>query len=289
MAGPVLEIVPNFSEGVDDDVIAAIGDELASGGAHVADVHIDADHHRCVYTVFGDEQQLHTGAVAAVRCAGQHIDLAAHDGEHPRIGACDVMPVVAMHEHHPRGGTRDDAIALARRLAADLPEQAGVQVIEYGVGIAGAPRFAGEARKLVGSSGHAHSTTIVGCREVLIAFNVALQTDDIAIARTIAGQIRESNGGLPGIRALGFSLESNDIVQVSTNVERWRECGPADVLRDVAAAAANLGVAVDHAELVGLAPREALTSLAGAVNDLNVPLDAAADSSIETHALRCGM
>ena len=308
MPGQLLEAVPNFSEGVDDETIAALAQAFEQAGACLADVHRDVDHHRSVFTVFGDAPTLRSACRAAVAVAIERIDLSLHEGVHPRVGACDVLPIVPMSGHHPRGGTMDDACALAREIAADIGDLYAVPTLLYGAAVergsdrssevtfAGALRRGGlgalqarlQSQTLVAHAGPTdiHPTAgvvLVGARPVLVAFNVVLDSDDLELARAVATDIRERDGGLPGVRSLGLTLASRGLVQVSTNVERWAEVDPRAVLDAIAACANERGGRVLEAELVGLAPGRALDRLrAGAI-----PIRAAGNATIEEHLARC--
>jgi len=314
----MLEAVPNFSEAQNAATLAALGEALASGGARVADVHTDRDHGRSVFTVFGASAELVAGLVSAVTVAVERIDLTTHAGVHPRVGACDVLPVVPLRDLHPEGGNRVAAAEVASAVAA-AAGGLGVPVLRYGQDAGDQSAFAGALRTggLAGltarlASGELtpphgprvpHPTAgaiLVGVRDVLVAFNVELDSADLGLARQIAAAVRERGGGLPGVRALGMALGERGTVQVSTNVERWRSCSPARVLREVAALAAAHGVTVRRAELVGLAPAAAVAELHRACaepldgsprnaprNARTVQLLTAAEPSIEAH-LRVG-
>lgn len=309
----MLETVPNFSEGRDPATVDALVRALGSAGARVADVHVDADHHRCVLTAFGSSSELAAGLENAVAVAVERIDLRTHEGVHPRVGACDVLPVVPLAGLVPGGGDERDAQALASDVAARIGGL-GVPVIRYGSGAERGAEFAGAVRtggaaglaaRLASGELRPHAgpaephmsagAVLVGVRDVLVAFNVDLATDDLHIARRIAGTIRERAGGLPGVRALGLPLARAGRVQVSTNAEQWRSCGPGQILLAVAECAAAAGVRIARCELVGLAPRDAVAGLDQARRDCAqvaecpdpaglLPLAAAAEPRLEAHA-----
>jgi glutamate formiminotransferase len=271
----VLESVPNFSEGRDRTTIDAIGGALQRH-ARLLDVHSDADHNRSVFTVVGSEAELVAALVEAVGVARERIDLRAHEGAHPCIGAADVVPVVpVVPEDLERA--RSCSVELARRIGDEL----GLPVFLYGDSAPGrGPAFfrrggLGELRRrvevgeVVPDFGPAQlderaGGVIVGARRPLIAFNVNLRGASVDVAREIAGVVRESGGGFPGVRALGLELPRAGRVQVSMNVEDWEAAALHDIVARVEAEAAVRGAEVDGAELVGLMPAGAAAAAAGA-------------------------
>lgn len=269
-----LESVPNFSEGRDRATIDAIGAALSSR-VRLLDVHTDPDHNRSVFTVVGEDDALVDALIAAVECARDRIDLRAHEGAHPRIGAADVVPVVPL-----RALDLERAKVAALRLA-DRVGQLGLPVFLYGELAPGrGPAFFRRggteelARRLAGGDveqdfgpGELHRTAgavIVGARRPLIAFNVDLRGATLDDAKTIASAIRERDGGFPGVRALGLQLPSSGRVQVSMNVEDWEASALHEILARIDAEAAALGAGVERAELVGLMPAGAAAAAAGA-------------------------
>jgi glutamate formiminotransferase len=271
-----LESVPNFSEGRDAGTIEALRSALATH-ADVLDVHSDADHNRSVFTLVGDDTSLVEALLAGVACARQRIDLRSHDGAHPRIGAADVVPIVAV-EPTDRERARDCALRLAARIGAEL----GLPVFLYGESAAGrGPAFyrqggpeelqrrvdAGELRPDYGPArlDERAGGVIVGARRPLIAFNVNLATDDVEIARAIAAVVREKGGGFPGVRALGLLLPGAGHAQVSMNVEDYEATALHEIVRRVDEEARARGVDVTGAELVGLMPAGAAAAAAGAM------------------------
>ena len=269
-----LESVPNFSEGRDRETIDALAAAL-TGPAELLDVHSDPDHNRSVFTLVGDEDALVAGLVAGVACARERIDLRRHEGAHPRIGAADVVPVVAVD---PADAERARACALhlAERIGADLQ----LPVFLYGQSAPGrGPAFfrrggpeelqrridAGELAPDFGPTrlDERAGGVIVGARRPLIAFNVNLATDDVAAAREIAAVVRERGGGFPGVRALGLALPRAGHAQVSMNVEDYEAAALHEIVARVEAEARERGVAVSGAELVGLMPAGAAVAAAG--------------------------
>ena len=273
---PVLESVPNFSEGRDRTTIDAIGGAIERH-ARLLDVHSDADHNRSVFTLVGAEDALADALLAAVEVARGRIDLRTHEGAHPRIGAADVVPVVPIVPEDLERA-RACASAVARRIGEGL----GLPVFLYGALATGrgpaffrsggteelqrrldegelAPDF-GPARLDERAGG-----VIVGARRPLIAFNVNLRGATVDVAREIASRVRERGGGFPGVRALGLELPSAGVVQVSMNVEDWEAAALHDIVARVGAEAQAHGAEVAGAELVGLMPAGAAVAAAGAL------------------------
>ena len=271
-----LESVPNFSEGRDTGTIEALRSALTTH-ANVLDVHSDADHNRSVFTLVGDEKSLVEALLAAVACARDRIDLRRHQGAHPRIGAADVVPIVAL-DPRDRERARDCALRLADRIAAEI----GLPVFLYGDSAPergpafyrrGGPEElqrridAGELRPDYGPAelDERAGGVIVGARRPLIAFNVNLATDNVEIARGIAAVVREKDGGFPGVRALGLLLPKAGRAQVSMNVEDYEAAALHEIVERIESEASARGVEVAGAELVGLMPAGAAATAAGAV------------------------
>ncbi len=275
MARP-LEAVPNFSEGRSESTIAALQTALAAH-ARVLDVHADVDHNRSVFTLGGDGATLVEALVAGIACARDRIDLRRHDGVHPRIGAADVVPIVAVWPEQ-----MDEAKAAALELAQRVAQELELPVFLYG-DLAPAVRpamlrregldalrrriDAGELRPDFGPSrlDAAIGCALIGARAPLIAFNVNLETTDLDVAREIAAVVRETGGGFPGVRALGFPLSSRGLVQVSMNVEDWRRAPLEEIVTRIDVEASARGVAVAGSELVGLMPEGAAVAGAAAL------------------------
>ena len=271
-----LEAVPNFSEGCDAEVVRAIGDELGRR-AELLDVHVDVDHNRSVFTVVGDERALADALVAGVLCARERIDLRRHVGAHPRIGAADVVPVVAIRREHAHRA-RATALEVARRVGTEV----GLPVFLYAeLGAGRGPAFfrrggpqelqrridAGELAPDFGPArlDPAAGGVIVGARRPLIAFNVNLVGANVEAAREIARVVRERDGGFPGVRALGLDLPSAGLAQVSMNVEDWEAAALHDIVARIEREASSRGVEVAGAELVGLMPAGAAAAAAGSL------------------------
>lgn len=269
-----LEAVPNFSEGRNPETVDAIGEALARH-ARLLDVHVDIDHNRSVFTLGGQEAELVESLLAGIDAARGRIDLRAHEGVHPRAGAADVVPIVGV-----RPEDMDRAGAAASELARRVGDELGLPAFLYG-GEGRGPAFfrrggtaelqrridAGELAPDFGPSrlDLAAGAVLVGARRPLIAFNVNLQTGDLAVAREIAAVVREAGGGFRGVRALGLALPSRGIVQVSMNVEDPERVALHDVVARVWTEARARGVEPAESELVGLMPA------ASAVGDLGLP------------------
>ena len=271
-----LESVPNFSEGRDAGTIEALRAALAVH-ADVLDVHSDPDHNRSVFTVVGDDTSVVEALLAGIAVARERIDLRRHDGAHPRIGAADVVPIVAL-DPADRERARDCALRLANRIGAELE----LPVFLYGESAPdrgpafyrrGGPQElqrridTGELRPDFGPPrlDERAGGVIVGARRPLIAFNVNLATADVEIARDIAAVVREKGGGFPGVRALGLALPSAGCAQVSMNVEDFEAAALHEIVERVEQEARARGVEVTEAELVGLMPAGAAVAAAGAV------------------------
>jgi glutamate formiminotransferase len=270
----VLESVPNFSEGRDAGVVAALRRALSTP-ARLLDVHVDADHHRSVFTLVGEADELVETLLAGIACARDRIDLTRHQGAHPRIGAADVVPIVPLG-----AGDLEQASAVALQLARRVGEELELPVFRYGESTGGrGPAFfrrggPEELQRRIDSGELApdfgprqlHPTAggvIVGARRPLIAFNVNLRTG-VDVAREVASVVRESGGGFRGVRALGLDLPRAGVAQVSMNVEDWEAAALHEIVARVTAEAESRGAEVLGSELVGLMPAGAALAAAGA-------------------------
>ncbi len=270
-----LESVPNFSVARDAATAEALAGALAAP-ARLLDVHRDDDHNRSVFTLVGSGAELVETLLAGIGVAVERIDLREHEGVHPRIGAADVVPIVPiLPDHEPRA--RETALTLGERIAAELrvpvfvygrldPESRGPAFFRRG-GPAELQRRvdAGELAPAFGPA-RLHPTAgavLVGVRKPLVAFNVNLRTRELTVAREIARLIRERDGGLPSVRALGLELPRQGMVQVSMNLEDWERTAPHEVVERIALEAAARGVDVDGSELIGLMPAGAAALAAG--------------------------
>jgi len=272
----IVECVPNFSEGRRKDIIDQIVGALALvGGVRVLDVQSDADHNRSVVTMVGEPEAVEEAAFRGIERAARLIDMEQHQGEHPRMGATDVVPFVPV-----AGMTMADCVEMARRLgervgrelsipvylyeeAATRPERRNLAAVRRGeyeglkAEIETDPRRApdfGPAR--MGKAG----ATAIGARPPLIAFNVYLNTDDVAIAKAIARAVRHSSGGLRYVKALGLLVEGH--AQVSMNLTDYRQTPIHRVVEMIRREAARYGVTIASSEVVGLIPNEALVDAA---------------------------
>ena len=271
----LVECVPNFSEGRKVETVARIAQAIESvPGVTVLNRHIDPDHNRSVITFVAAPELIVEAALRAVARAAELIDLTKHAGVHPRIGSTDVLPFVPVS-----GVTIDDCVALAHAAGRRISEELSIPVYFYeraalrpdrvrlenvrGKGfehlreeIAGEPDRAPDIgeKKVHPTAG----AIAVGARPFLIAFNVNLRTNDIAIARSIARAVRERDGGLPFVKALGFELQSRGVVQVSMNLTDYEQTSIAQAFTAVQRAAERQGVEIASAEIVGLLPRAAL-------------------------------
>jgi glutamate formiminotransferase / 5-formyltetrahydrofolate cyclo-ligase len=269
----LLEAVPNFSVGRDLDVLAAIRAAIERH-ARVLDVHADADHNRSVFTCVGDGAGLVEGLEAGIAVAAERIDLARHEGVHPRVGVADVVPIVRFREGDP--GPARVARALGERIGrlgipvlgyAELGE--GRRPVHFRAGGTeglAAQLAAGDAVPLYGPA-RLHPTAgavLLGVRPPLVAFNVDLGTDDVEVARVIAAAVRARDGGLPGVQALGLRLGRTGRAQVSMNLIDVGATPLHAVVAEVARLASERGVAVERGELVGLMPAATAAAAAGA-------------------------
>ena len=282
---PLIECVPNFSEGRKPETVRLIAESIASvEPACVLDTHIDPDHNRSVVTFVAPPERVVAAAVNAVRRASELIDMRAHLGEHPRLGATDVLPFVPV-----RGVTMDDCVRLAHEAGEIIARELSIPVYYYEhaalrperVNLEDVRRGALELlREQITTNPerapdvglaqvHDSSGAIaVGARPILIAFNVILRSSEIDIARQIARKIRARTGGLPFLKALGFKLHSRDLVQVSMNLVNYEVTGMAAAYDAVQREANIIGVEIESAEIVGLIPRNALDREAAYFNKL---------------------
>jgi len=275
----LVECVPNFSEGRDRELVHAIIAALLAGPeVYLLDQEMDADHNRSVITIVGTRESIGEAALRGIGKAAELIDLTKHQGAHPRLGATDVVPFVPI-----AGVTLEDCVRIAewvaeeawRRFqiptylyeaAARQPERKNLENIRRGQfeGVREELRLNPERRPDFGEAA-LHPTagaTVVGARKFLIAYNINLNTPEVALAKAIAKKIRDSSGGFPCVKAMGVELKARNLAQVSINLTDF-ETTPLGVVFDaVTAEAAARGVNVLGSEIVGLIPRRALEDVA---------------------------
>ncbi len=275
----LVECVPNVSEGRRRDVIDRLAAAIdAVPGVRLLDRTSDPDHNRSVFTFVGAPDAVAAAALSLVRAAYAEIDLRTHTGAHPRMGAVDVIPFVPL-----AGVTMDDCVALAKDVGAKIAAEHDVPVYYY-ARAAGRPervRLPDVRRPQFEGLGGVIGTThlpdagparvhptagavVVGARPPLIAFNIELDTADLAIAKRIAREIRESSGGLPAVQALGFALADPPRAQVSLNLLDHTVTSLAQVWEAVAVRAAAAGVGILRGELIGLLPLDAALGVTAA-------------------------
>ena len=274
----IIESVPNISEGRRPEVLeAAAGAMRLVPGLRVLDVQSDKDHNRSVLTVVGDERALRDGLLALFEVATSRIDLRGHQGEHPRVGAVDVVPFIPIE-----GASMKDCVALAREVGQAVAELFQIPVFLYEEA-ASAPhrrnledvrrgQFEGLAERMRDplwkpdfgpAEPHASAgAVVVGARMPLIAYNINLGTPDVEIARRIAKAIRQSSGGYRFVKAMGVMLEERGVAQVSINMTDYKKTPLFRVFETVRSEAARYGVSVIGSEIVGLVPSEALIDAA---------------------------
>ena len=269
------ECVPNFSEGRDPakiERIAAAAREVA--GVTVLDVERNADHNRCVISLVGEGDALIEAVLRMMRVATAEIDLTHHQGEHPRMGATDVVPFVPLGT-----STMADAVKLAERLGERISKELGIPVYLYAAAARRPERsdlakvregeFEGIRDSIAADPSRApdfgeakvHPTAgavAVGARPILIAYNAYLTTPDVGIAKKLAKAVRARDGGLPEVKALGFEIKERNRAQVSMNLTDYRVTPVHRALEAVRREAQRYGVAVEESEVVGLIPEDAL-------------------------------
>jgi len=274
----ILETVPNFSEGRDKVTIEAIADCFRGReGVKLLDYSADKDHNRSVFTVIGEPEALRDAVIRAAGVALERIDLRVHHGQHPRMGAVDVIPFIPI-----KGCALEEADQTAREVGKALGEQLGQPVFLYERSATRPNRenlsdirrgeFEGMAEKMkdegwtpdygpntIHPSG---GVTAVGARMPLVAFNINLHTDKLEIAQAIAKKVRHSNGGLRYVKAMGVMLEDRHQAQVSMNLTDYTQSSIYRVFELVKMEARRYGVNVAGSELIGLTPLRALVDCA---------------------------
>jgi glutamate formiminotransferase len=274
----IIECVPNISEGARPDVVHGIAAALRRvPGLRVLDVQSDATHHRSVLTLAGDAAAMRAAVPLLFTEAVAAIDLRAHRGEHPRMGAVDVVPFIPI-----AGVTMAECVALAREIAREVAERVGVPIYLYEEASDNPARknledirrgeFEGLAAKMAmpgwepdygpATPHPSAGATAMGARMPLIAYNINLATDRLDVAKKIASAIRMSSGGLRFVKAMGIAIDDRQIVQVSMNLTNFEKTPLFRVFDLVKREAARYGVAVLESEVVGLIPQAALVQAA---------------------------
>jgi len=276
MAKQIVECIPNFSEARNPEIIQTIANSISIiPDVQILDQHSDLDHNRTVITFVGPKAAVEKAAFDSIKMAAQHIDLNHHTGEHPRIGATDVVPFVPIS-----GITMEECIEMAHRVAKRVATELNIPVYLYEEAAQNPDRknlenirkgqYEGLKQEILtnpkrqpdygphqlGPAG----ATVIGARSPLIAFNVYLTTEDVEIAQKIAKTIRFSNGGLRFVKAMGVLVDGR--AQVSMNLTNFRKTAIAQVVEMIRREALRYGVGVHHSELVGLIPQEAIDDAA---------------------------
>lgn len=275
----LVECVPNVSDGRRPEVIERIARAVREvAGVRLLDVHSDADHDRSVFTFAGDADAVGEAALALVRVAIGEIDMRAHRGAHPRLGAVDVVPFVPLADT-----AMGDCIALAHRIGREIARRHELPVYFYAraalrpdrawlpsirrPAFEGLPAVIGTTHRPDAGPAAVHPTAgavAVGARQPLIAFNVELASNDLALAREVARAVRQSGGGLPGVQAMGVQLSAPARVQVSCNLLDFRATSLRTLFDEIARRATARGVGVLRSELVGLVPAGAVRGVSAA-------------------------
>jgi glutamate formiminotransferase len=275
---PIIECIPNVSEGRRAAVVDAIAAAIrAVPGVRLLDYSSDASHNRSVFTMAGDAGPIKAAVLALYEQAVAAIDLRRHSGEHPRLGAVDVVPFVPIE-----GVTMEACVALAADVGREVATRFGVPVYLYEDAAANPARknledirrgeFEGLAAKMASdgwapdfgpAAPHASAgASVIGARMPLIAYNINLNTDRLDVAKKIAAAIRHSSGGFRFVKAAGFELKDRGIVQVSMNLTNYEKTPIFRVFETVKREAARYGVTILESEIVGLVPAAALNAVA---------------------------
>src|SRR3954471_12714144 len=276
MPNTLVECVPNFSEGRDAAKVDAIVAAMNVPGVYLLDREMDSDHNRCVITLVGERDAIQEAAILGVGKATELIDLTKHQGEHPRMGAADVVPFIPIE-----GVTLEDCVAMAKHVGAEIASRFGIPVYLYEAAATSPERqnlenirrgqfeairneiASNPARRPDFGEPRVHPTagaTVVGARKFLIAYNVFLNTADVEIAKKIAKAVRFSSGGLRFVKGSGFLVRGQ--AQVSMNLTDSDQTPVARVFEYVKREAARYGVAPTSSEIVGLIPKKALEDAA---------------------------
>jgi glutamate formiminotransferase / 5-formyltetrahydrofolate cyclo-ligase len=274
----LIECIPNVSEGRRPEIVASIAAAIrATPGVRLLDHSSDPSHHRSVFTLLGDPTGVEAAVLALFERAVADIDLRTHRGEHPRLGAVDVVPFVPIE-----GATMADCVALAKKVGAEVasrfqipvylyeeasenPARKNLEDIRRGEfeGLAAKMTTAGWAPDFGPAAPHPSAgAAVIGARMPLIAYNINLATDRLDVAKKIAAAIRHSSGGFRFVKAMGIPLEGRGIVQVSMNLTNYEKTPMFRVFETVKREAARYGVSILESEIVGLVPAAALQASA---------------------------
>jgi glutamate formiminotransferase len=296
---PLIECIPNVSEGRRTEVLDRCAARVRGAGVRLLDVKPDASHNRTVFTFAGQPDEVVAAVYALFEEAIAAIDLRQHTGEHPRMGAVDVVPFVPIE-----GATMADCVALAKTVGAEVARRFGVPVFLYEDAAASPARknledirrgeFEGLAAKMQKpewrpdygpSAPHASAgASVIGARMPLIAYNVNLATDRLDVAKKIAAAVRHSTGGLRFVKAMGIELADRKIVQVSMNLTNYEKTPIFRVFELVKREAARYGVQVLESEIIGLVPSAALMASAA----WYLQIETFSDDLVLEHKLRQG-
>ncbi len=265
----LIECVPNVSEGRRADVVARMAELIRSEpGVRLLDHSSDPSHNRSVFTLVGDAAGVERAVLTLFERAIADIDLRAHTGEHPRVGAVDVVPFIPIAD-----ATMADCVALAKKVGAEVASKFGVPVFLYEEASTNPARrnledirrgeFEGLTPDFGPKAPHPSAgATVIGARMPLIAYNINLATDRLDVAKKIAAAIRQSSGGFRYVKAAGFKLENRGIVQVSMNLTNYEKTPIFRVFEAVKREAERYGVSILESEIVGLVPSAALNGAA---------------------------
>jgi len=293
----IVECVPNISEGRRQDVLDACARAISGAGVRLLDVKPDPSHNRTVFTFAGEPAPVRAAVLALFEAALPVIDLRQHVGEHPRMGAVDVVPFVPIE-----GVTMTECVAMAREIGAEVAARHALPVYLYEDAATEPARrnledvrrgeFEGLALKMASAGWQpdfgprephpSGGASAFGARMPLIAFNINLGTSRLDVAKKIAAAVRHSSGGLRFVKAMGVDLGDRDIVQVSMNLTNYEKTPVFRVFELVKREAARYGVAVLESEIVGLIPQAALTASAA----WYLQIDGFNDGQVLEHKLR---
>lgn len=271
--GKIVECVPNFSEGRDRKVIDSIFNaalrQAQGKPVKVFELEFNKDHNRMLFTIVGEPEDVMNSVFESIKVATELIDMNKHKGEHPRIGATDVVPFVPVS-----GATMEECVELARELGKrvgselDIPvflyEEAATKLENRNLADLRVGEYEGlklRMNKPDFGPGKTHPTAgaaVIGARKYLVAFNVNLDTPDVSVAKKIAAKIREKNGGLPAVKALGFEVDGR--AQVSMNLVDFEKTNFDEAYRAIESEASKLGIRIKSSEIYGMIPLESLVS-----------------------------